>query len=344
MIKKRNLDPSLIQWIMTQTGLGPGVGEIFYVAADSSATSQYRTQLESMGVDSGSIYTLPSLAYAATVPYRNDVILITPGTYTETEKITWANAQTHMIGIGNPTWRQGGKIRIQTTTEDVDAVIDVTGTGVHFQGFNITQNGAFAANVTALRLSSTYFSASQLDLRGHLQSAVAGIEGASSLEFAHGSSLGFGSTFKDCNFGTGSGATRTASGATTNGVIYFATASQNGSPAAYTEFHNCRVLSRAETAATSMVKFVTGSFSTDRYVLWNDCLFYNFWMNKNGTLESCFYFDSTTAGSPYQILTKSTLVGVDEWVDQDSGHVLSDMPVTGTGGGLTREAVGTVGN
>ena len=115
-IKKRNLDNSLIQWIMNYAGLGPGIGDIRYVAPAHSATSLYRQQLEELGVDSEDIYTLPSLAYAAVSANRNDVILLCPGTYTETATITWAKAQTHMIGIGNPTWRQGGKIRVQTVT------------------------------------------------------------------------------------------------------------------------------------------------------------------------------------------------------------------------------------
>lgn len=100
MIKKRNLDNSLIQWIMTVTGLGPGVGEIHYVAPAQSSTSQFRTQLQTMGVErTQPIYSTVQAAITAKVDYRNDVILVMPGTYAETVvDAIYQNA--HLIGLG----------------------------------------------------------------------------------------------------------------------------------------------------------------------------------------------------------------------------------------------------
>ena len=82
MIKKRNLDPSLIQWIMATSGFGPMVGDIRYVAPDVSSTSQFRSQLYDMGVDE--VETVIETALDSSVGYRNDVILVAPGTYAET--------------------------------------------------------------------------------------------------------------------------------------------------------------------------------------------------------------------------------------------------------------------
>lgn len=344
-IKKRNLHESLIQWIINEAGIGPGVGEIRYVAPETSGTSQYRTQLEHMGISSGSIFTLPSLGFAALEANRNDVLLLSPGTYSETATLSWSKAQTHMLGTGNPTWRQGGKIRIQTTTDGVVATVDVTASGVHFGGFNITQNGANAANLTPLRLSSTYFGAKQLDLRGHLVSEVAGVTAASSLEFADGSSWGFGSTFEDCNIGTASGAVRTAADASTSGVINFEVGTSKGSPAAYAEFIDCRILSWAETAGTAMVR-LESSFAADRYLRFRDCFFFNFWTNKSNQLDSCFYSVQTQIGSSYVVLDGNcTLIGVDEWQQQDiAGRIFATMPIVGTGGGIGLIPDGTAGN
>jgi len=99
MIKKRNLDPSLVNWIMNQTGIGPGIGEIFFVAPESSATSQYRTQLQSMGVERDNvIYTEPATAIAKTTDYRNDVVLIYPGAYTT--GIADDLTAIHLLGLG----------------------------------------------------------------------------------------------------------------------------------------------------------------------------------------------------------------------------------------------------
>ncbi len=343
MIRKRNLDPSLVQWIMTQTGLGPGIGEFHWVAPASSATSQYRTQLQRWGVEQNyKIHTKPSLAYDAAVAYRNDVVLVLPGTYTETETLSWAKANTHMLGVGNPSWRHLGAIQITSTVEAATATVDVTAAHVFFGGLSIKQNGAYSACVTALRLSSTYFRGKELDVMGHLNSEVAGVEGASSLEFADGTSYGFGSTFDDCAFGTGSGANRTASSTTTNGVINFAVDSQSGSPAGYTEFHNCRILSRAQSTGTAMIRFADARWGADRYVWWDHCLFFNFW--NADELLGCFYFKAGARGGNRQILTACTLRGADQWETQNTYNVFMSMPITAAGGGLTLEASGTAGN
>ena len=63
MIRKRNLDPSLVNWIMNETGLGPGIGEIHYVAA---ATSAYHDRLHNeMNVPAENIHTTIAAGTAA---------------------------------------------------------------------------------------------------------------------------------------------------------------------------------------------------------------------------------------------------------------------------------------
>lgn len=341
-ILKRSLDNSLIQWIMAETGLGPGVGQLFYVAPAVSATSQYRTQLTDMGVEV--IDALPSAAFNRAVAYRNDVVLVAPGTYTEESSLDWSKSQTHLLGIGNPTWRQGGKVRIQTTGIAIEATVDVTASGVFFGGLNITQNGANAACLTGLRLSSTYFGAKKLDIRGFLNSEVAAIEAASCLEFADGSSYGFGSTFVDCNIGTMSGPARTATGAACNGVILFAKNTQDGSPSAYTEFHNCRVLSRCEAAGGAMIKVLDARWGMDRLVYFKDCLVANYWLNYTDNLDGAIYLDTTTGGSGKMLLSNCDLAGVDQWQTQDSGNVFATMPIVGVGGGIEREPTAATGS
>ena len=341
MIKRRNLDPSLVQWIMAETGLGPGIGQLHYVAPAASETSLFSTQLGDMGVQV--VDALPSTAYGRAEAYRNDVVLVCPGTYTEAATLSWAKANTHLLGIGNPTWRQGGKVRIQTTVEAAVSTVDVTASGVFFGGLNITQNGAFAACLTGLRLSSTYFSAAKLDIRGFLNSEVAAIEAASCLEFADGSSYGFGSTFVNCNIGTMSGPARTATGAACNGVIHFAKNTQDGSPGAYTEFHNCRVLSRCEAAGGAMIKVLDARWGMDRLVYFKDCLVANYWLNYTDNLDGAIYLDTTTGGSGKMLLSNCDLAGVDQWQTQDSGNVLATMPIVGVGGGIEREPTAATG-
>jgi len=217
-----------------------------------------------------------------------------------------------MLGVGNPTWRQGGKTRITTAIEAVSATIDVTGSGVHFGGFNITNNADYTTNLTALRLSGTYFSGRNLDLRGQLSANQISGTNTSSLEFAAGTSYGFASTFDDCNFGTGHQVTRTG----LCGVIRFATTVQSGSPAAYTEFNRCRIMGRAQTATIPMVR-VEGVYSIDRNVNFNDCFFYNFWENKAGDLAEAIYRGAKNIlGSGAIVLNNCKGYGIEEWYDK----------------------------
>ena len=153
MIKKRNLDNSLIQWIMTQTGLGPGIGQIKYVAAATSATSQFRSQLEANGVSSGDIFTSLSAAEAATVAYRNDVVLVAPGAHVETVELDWDKAWTHILGLSGPNnWGDyyEPNATIYSVTTDVVNVLHVTGACAQIQNLGINNAGANAACETPL--------------------------------------------------------------------------------------------------------------------------------------------------------------------------------------------------
>ena len=338
-IMKSSLDPSLIAWIANEAGLGPGIGEVHHcVDVDSAYYSWLRDDLKE---SSHLIHFDPIIGHSELTPSRNDVLLVHPGTYTIGETLTWSKAQTHMLGVGNPTWRQGGKTRIISTVEAATATVDVTGTGVFMGGgLNISQNGAFTACVTALRLSSTYFAAKKLDLRGDLQATIATTAGTSSLEFASGSNLGFASTFEDCNIGTSSGNAR---GAVKKGVIHFATA--NVGPG-YVEFKKCRILSRSSSTTPTMV-FGSIVLAYDRYTLFEDCLFYNFSAAQAHDLLSAFYVTNVSSGSGTFVLRKSTAVGIDEWQNQDpaeaNAFVTTDMPITGVGGGLVNQPTAPVG-
>jgi hypothetical protein len=149
MIKKRNLDPSLIQWIMSQTGLGPGVGELQYMAPATSATSQYRTQLEAMGVSSGDIHATLAAAYAKTVDYRNDVILVAPAAYATTPATTWARSNTHMLGMSSSPCR-GYNPCYFTHTADQDVWITVSGTNNSFHNVRFQHGGTSTTNAHCL--------------------------------------------------------------------------------------------------------------------------------------------------------------------------------------------------
>ncbi len=331
-IMRKSLDPSLTAWLMSQTGLGPGFGEVHYVV--KAASAYYSWLRDDLKQEPSKIhFDLPS-GYDALTANRNDVLLVQPGTYTLTSTLTWAKAMTHMFGIGNPLWRTGWKILITNATTGVGATVDITAAGVSMGGLAIGQQGAFADCLTALRLTSTHFHGKQLEIFGHVAAEVSDIATASSLELANGTLSGYGSTFIDCSIGLGGGEARdTASMAATNGVINFAGATTG---AAYIEFHNCRILSRASTGYPVMVK-ATIVNSIDRYALFKSCLFHNFSTGQTSPLDSAFWVLSASSPSSNFVLMNCMGVGITEWQTIDQNElVVADMPIVGLGGGLGR--------
>lgn len=151
MIKKRNLDNSLIQWIMTVSGLGPGIGDINYMAPAASATSQYRTQLQSDGVDDDDIFLTLATAYADIVSYRNDVVLVMPGNYSATPATTWAKYNTHVMGLSPPVL--GYNPAYFTHTADQDVWITVSGTNNTFRNVRFQHGGSSATNAHCMELT-----------------------------------------------------------------------------------------------------------------------------------------------------------------------------------------------
>jgi pectin methylesterase-like acyl-CoA thioesterase len=154
MIKRRNLSPSLVNWIMTESGLGPGIGHIRYLVATSTA---YRTQLGDLGVDESDMYTDLLTAYNATTTDRNDIIFVMPGVYEVTAAVAWSKSHVHMIGLAGPLisgdWTTADSCVIYTDTITVADVITLTGHGCIFKNLVIENYGANAANVSAVRVA-----------------------------------------------------------------------------------------------------------------------------------------------------------------------------------------------
>ncbi len=170
MIKKRNLDNSLIQWIMTQTGLGAGVGEINYAVKATSATSQYRTQLQSMGVERDyKLHSTIDAAAAKLVDYRGDVLLVFPGSYAES--ITDNLYGSHMLGVGV----MPGDVQIAPTANYAFNGGMKSGSirNMMFLSPNTTNPTRAAVEITA---DMTYSIIDNCDFRGGHASCVAGLQ------------------------------------------------------------------------------------------------------------------------------------------------------------------------
>lgn len=326
MIKKRNLDPSLVQWIMTVTGLGPGIGEIKWVVPAKSATSNYRNQLESMGVDSTDMFTLPSLAYAATTAYRNDVVLVMPGAYAETAEIAWSKANTHLIGLGGPN--VGGdysepNVAIYTVTANVASTITVTGQNCQFQNFVVENNKDDADNLTAFTVNKYGCYFRNVAFHGLMQDTQCSTAAAAALYIAGD---GMYPLLENCIIGQNVWSARTAAN---QGVLRFTGATRpNGGI-----FRNCQFLSNGDVEEAAMVA-MPATTSCGRGWYFDNCVFIHTDVLVGGghNLDQVFY----TVGGQKDIvlLHHCSAYGIDAWADGAHETILSDMAVPAATGGL----------
>ena len=348
MIRKRNLDNGLIQWIMTQTGLGPGIGKIKYVAPAAAATAQYRTILEEQGVDSGDIYTSLASAYAAIVTRRNDIIIAAPALYTLTAEVAWAIDNAHLLGIGtglpHADWTLTPNIPIfYTATTDQANIVNLTGEANSFRNVIFENYGNNAACLNAVTVNGYLNSFIGCGIHGIMTTNQVSTAAACSLNIAAG---GHYPLFRECEIGTREWGTRTS---TTQGHLRF-TGASGGGPG-HGRFDNCIFSSRAETAGVPMVYMVGLRAATS---LWRftDCLFYNFWNNWEGMCDSVFQNPTSGQNTCSIVLENCTAVGFTEWQQREfkgvtytnEGWIMTNMPITGTAGGLTKLPTGTVGN
>ncbi len=114
MIRQRNLDPSLVAWIMS-LGLGPGVGEIHFCVG--STTNYYEWLKTDLKIDPAYIHFNVPDGYAALTADRNDVLVLYPGTNTITADIAWSKSNTHMVGAHSASpWSNSVKISSAAAT------------------------------------------------------------------------------------------------------------------------------------------------------------------------------------------------------------------------------------
>jgi hypothetical protein len=326
MIKRRNLDPSLVGWLMNTLGLGPGIGDVHHVAgADTAYYSWLRDDLK---VDPAHIHYSVAAGEDALTASRNDVLLVHPDTYTVTASLTWDKHMTHLVGLGGPLSRgaMGNGCLMNCETTGVGQLIDVQGHNCQFHNINLRNDYASANNLSALKLSTgRNFFGKNLHLVGQCAATQVATAAACALWFySSGSARPWGAKFQDCKIGDAGEIVRTA-----GGPIYFS------GTTAYTlkdvEFENCRIVGWAETVTCPAVTFAA-NYCADRYILFKDTLFFNYWTNNE---DSCNQVFSNSCGTTlYIVLMNSTAVGYDAWDDSGFDRTYGAMPVTAANCGI----------
>jgi len=268
MIKKYNLDPSLVGWLMNVTGLGPGIGQVVYAVPDSSSSDQYRAWLRYLGVKESEMYTTTAKAYAVTKTDRNDVVLKTPGLETVTASIAWSKNRTHLVGLGGVQQKgyESGT-GLTTSTSGVASVINNTGVNNQFINVTLMNQGAAAGNVTAF-LNAGY--GTRL-----IGSQFIGCAAATQMATALNSSLkiaanGYYFYAEKCNFGSTDFGTL---GADTACVIHFA----QDAMVSDGKFFECNIGAMID--ATTRPLIYISSNGIDRDWIFDRCEFYAFSTN-----------------------------------------------------------------
>jgi len=326
MIRKRNLDNSLIQWIMTVTGLGPGIGEIKWLAKAASTTSRFSTMLKDNGIDQGDLYATLATTYADVLGYRNDVMLVMPGAYDEAATLDWTKSNLHLIGLGGPNshsdYSEGNTV-IYTDTTTVDYTIHLTGNHCQFINIGINNAGNHATNYAPMLVDGYGHYFKNVTFIGNMQANQLSASACSSLGIytnAHNC------VWDNCQIGEDCWGNRSAAN---SGQILFSGSQPNGGL-----FKNCRIKSMSNTATCAAVATVSGVGASriGRGWFWDTCLFNNY-SSSSTEMNEVFHPDGNSAYWPQQLHNCSAF-GYDEWSDNDNVVIRGTMPQANDGGGI----------
>jgi len=314
-------------WLGAFTGIGAGLGKVFMVAEASSA---YETLLKERGFGSSDLFDTVAEGYAACTASRNDVVCVFPGTYTLTEKVTWAKSSTHLIGVGSPNQRipatagTTGCVYFPCTTAMTEEFLI---TGHHTIFANFSTYLSTATGVADVRVQGRNVTLKNMFMKGgqnatQLASAVLGYA-----LYLDGTTAGYCNAFtaEGCHIGDPRNTVRTD-----GGMIYM-TGCTTGNNSACMEFKDCVVAGWCETAGVSGV-YQTGNYAAACYTLWQDVTFYNFYTNL-GAILTAGVFNDTCNTTHMNILTGRTCqYGWNVWGNND-GYMFGLLPAANAAGG-----------
>lgn len=265
-IKRRNLHESLENWIMAESGLGPGIGDVHYLC--SSATGAPYLWLKQRGVDSDHLHITWAAAYAALTAGRNDALFVMPGANVTTSALTWAKDYTHLIGATAPNLTNH-RARIYTTGTAVSPLMTWSGNGCVCKNVMFDHQGSNATTAgVVFNLSGARNHFDRVTMR-HIGALAVASDTHRVLQIASSDGENY---FEKCTFGADTVDAGTGAGI----IIEF-----NGTnETARNVFDGCLVLANGSINQTFITASTTSS--TSSFQLFKECLFYN---NDNGDLD-----------------------------------------------------------
>jgi len=307
-------------------------GDAFYVTAADSTTNKFRTWAEDH-LPHDKLFTTIQAAEDRCVAGRNDTVYVFPGTYTVTSSLSWDKANTHLVGLAGPLSRGGvgNGVYVNCVTTAIASVIDIKGDNCMMYNVHLRNAGAAATNLCALKVSNgENFYAEGCQFTGMAATTqVAAATGCSLwLHSTDNSNKPWGATFKDCRIGSASETVRTA------GFVILITGAIAYAPK-YLKFDGCTIESYCH-GVTCPAVHIDAHAVADRYIIWKDCLFYNFYINRVDNLNQVFY--NVDAGKSLNMMMLNSMAfGYDSWDDSGLNNTWGVYGADGGGYGIMEQ-------
>jgi len=315
----------------------PMVGQVHFAAPAGSATSLYDEWLRrDMDVPAALMHTGNSAideAYDNCEAYRNDVVLIAPGDYVRTASKTLSKSSTHLVSLGGPNQRHcpttltPGAVRVYCATTSIDNIFNITGDYVQIHGIQTMNTYSHNSNRCDWLISGKNIYMRHIRPRGG--------NGANQLNHADGgvpiivasgtAGAGNGFTVEDSFIGSAGNNARSVG----VGAVLF----EGGAVAGFAPvFRRCTFEMRCETTGSANPKLIhlADNYAVDRYLLFDDCFFYNFWENLAGKPDYCIVDACATTHAI--VLKNCSQFGFDAWCDVAT-YCFTTSPIANTDGG-----------
>ncbi len=262
---------------------------------------------------------------------QNDIVLLyaednsaSGTTDYQSATLTWSKDLVHLIGVCSPV-RQSNRARIAqlSTATAVSPLVDVTASGCYFKNFSIFQGVNDATSLIALRVTGERNAFEDMHIAG-MGNATQVAAGGTSLKIDGGAE----NVFRNCTIGLDT----IGRDATTEGEIWL------DGDATRNIFEDCLISAFISDIAYEHV-VLEDATAIDRYVLFNNCLFYSISANNATPQDRIFEFKvDLTQG--HVILTGGTGYATDDascvWSNGTEGSIRNTAPTSSTAavGGL----------
>lgn len=291
----------------------PFYGNIFYV--DPGAGSD----TANAGITPNDAYATLTKAYASLTANQDDVVILngssSTGRTSETAVITWAKRRTHVMGTGplrkmNP--RNGLGVASSLTGQTTTAIFTVTATNCSFTNMSFA---TFQDNNILVEVQASYTTFKNVHFQGIAHDTTGDDANARSLLLTDVGEC----EFYDCTIGLD---TVTRSAANSSLEI---TGAGAGSPR--NKFYGCEFPLYADAATPTWVKADTGN-CYERYLLFDDCHFFNATLGSSTTLT--VGMDLNATGNGEIRMNRCSYSGATDLANDYTNLFSSNSPVNDT--------------